>query len=337
MQYTYLPIEQNNNNIGILLVNLGTPEAPDTNSVRRYLAEFLSDPRVVEKPRWLWKAILHGFILRIRPARSAAAYQKVWQEDGSPILSIAIKQSKLLQQLLDESTDKKCIVKLAMRYGSPSISDTLDELQQENISKLLVFPLYPQYCASTTASVFDSVTHHLRKCRWIPEIRFINRYYDRSDYIQALAQSIRGSWSQHGRGQKLILSYHGIPISFVEKGDPYYDHCKHTTQLLQQSLELKDDQLMMVFQSRVGREKWLSPYCDETMKNLPSNGITDIDIISPAFSADCLETIEELDEENRDYFMQAGGKRYHYISALNDRADHMHCMENIVKQHILGW
>ncbi len=337
MKYSSKPIEQNRQSIGVLLVNLGTPDAPDAPSVRRYLKQFLGDPRVVETPRWLWWIILNLVILQIRPSRSAKAYQQVWTDDGSPILQISKKQAAGLQAILGSSADSDINVELAMRYGNPSIYDALLRLQDKGISRLLVLPLYPQYCAATTASIFDEVSNCLQRQRWIPEIRFINQYYQRDDYIAALAASISESREKNGRGDKLVFSYHGIPKSYVEKGDPYYDQCLDTTSRVQAALGLDDNDIITVFQSRVGREEWLKPYCDETLKQLPGKGIKNIDIISPAFSADCLETLEELEEENRDYFMEAGGERYHYIPALNDRDDHLQMLASLVQKHVSGW
>lgn len=338
MRYTDTPVNQYADRIGILLVNLGTPDAPETGPVRRYLREFLGDPRVVEKPRWLWWLILNGPILTFRPKRSAAAYRSVWTEEGSPLLCISQQQTARLRERLSESPDgAELVVKLAMRYGNPSVDSVISELQDDGISKLLVVPMYPQYCASTTASVFDAVTDSLQRRRWIPETRFINHYYDRRDYIDALAASVRESWEEHGRGDKLVLSYHGIPKNYVDKGDPYGRQCKETSERLREALGLSADEIVTVFQSRVGFEEWLKPYCDETLKTLPSQGVKSIDIISPAFSADCLETIEEINEENREYFMEAGGERYQYIPALNDRDDHMAMFERLIRQHLRGW
>lgn len=338
MRYTDTPVNQYADRIGILLVNLGTPDAPETGPVRRYLREFLGDPRVVEKPRWLWWLILNGPILTFRPKRSSAAYRSVWTEEGSPLLCISQQQTARLRERLSESPDgAELVVKLAMRYGNPSVDSVISELQDDGISKLLVVPMYPQYCASTTASVFDAVTDSLQRRRWIPETRFINHYYDRRDYIDALAASVRESWEEHGRGDKLVLSYHGIPKNYVDKGDPYGRQCKETSERLREALGLSADEIVTVFQSRVGFEEWLKPYCDETLKTLPSQGVKSIDIISPAFSADCLETIEEINEENREYFMEAGGERYQYIPALNDRDDHMAMFERLIRQHLRGW
>lgn len=338
MRYTDTPVSQHADRIGILLVNLGTPDAPETAPVRRYLKEFLGDPRVVERPRWLWWLILNGIILNVRPKRSAEAYRSVWTEEGSPLLSIGKQQAAALAERLSETGDgAELIVRLAMRYGNPSVDSVIDELQDQGISKMLVVPMYPQYCAATTASVFDAVSQSLQRRRWIPETRFINHYYDRSDYIAALAASVRESWEAHGRGEKLVLSYHGIPKSNTVKGDPYGRQCRETSELLRNALDLKPDEILTVFQSRVGPEEWLQPYCDETLKKLPGEGVKSIDILSPAFSADCLETIEEINEENREYFMEAGGERYHYIAALNDRDDHMAMFERLIRQHLRGW
>ena len=333
MQYTQSAIEQITNRIGVLMINLGTPVNPSSSAVRQYLDEFLSDPRVIEKPRLLWWMILHFVILRVRPSKSAKAYQKIWTKHGSPLLHISQQQQLKLQNTVDETIT----VELAMRYSQPSIKSALVKLQAAGISKLLVLPMYPQYCASTTASCFDSVSSYLQSQRWIPETRFINDYYAREDYINALAASVTDSWKEYGKGALLVISYHGIPLSYIDKGDPYRQHCEATTTQLQAALGLSDDQIMTVFQSRVGREKWLEPYCDKTLSELPAKGYDNIDIMSPAFSADCLETLEELDMENRDIFMQAGGKRYHYIPALNDRDDHIQALANLINDHTQGW
>ncbi len=337
MLYSQIPTPLERNKTAILMINIGTPDAPATTSVRRYLKEFLSDPRVIEKPRWLWWLILNVIILRVRPSRSAKAYKQVWTDEGSPIMIISRAQQKGLQKYLDESSDQPVHVELAMRYGNPSIKSAIDSLQKSGFGKVLVLPMYPQYCASTTASIFDEVSNQLQKTRWLPEIRFISHYYHRDDYIESLASSVRESWKKNGRGEKLILSYHGIPKSYIEKGDPYRDHCMHTTSLLQEELALKDDELLTVFQSRVGAEEWLKPYCDLTLKELPQQGTRRIDIISPAFAADCLETLEELEEENRAYFMDAGGEGYQYIPALNNRDDHIASLGSLVLKHIGGW
>ncbi len=324
--------------LGVLLVNLGTPEAAETGPVRRYLAEFLSDPRIIELPRWLWLTLLHLVILRIRPPRSAKAYQEVWSEEtGSPLLDISRKQKAALGKELEARYGDDVVVALGMRYGNPSIESALAELREADVRRLVVLPMYPQYSGTTTASVFDEVTSCLQRTRWIPELRFINQFSDEPAYIEALAASVRESWEQHGRGELLVTSYHGIPKRYLLNGDPYHCLCHKTTRQLAEALGLGPDKYRVVFQSRVGREEWLRPYCDETMKQLPGEGITSIDIISPAFSADCLETIEEISGENHEYFVESGGKRFQYISCLNDRADHIRFLADLVSRHAQGW
>lgn len=324
--------------LGVLLVNLGTPEAPETGPVRRYLAEFLSDPRIIEMPRWLWKLILHGVILRIRPARSAKAYREVWSEEsGSPLLSISRLQAEALEKELLQRFGEPVKVVLGMRYGEPSIDSAISELEAANIRRLIVLPMYPQYSGTTTASVFDAVTRRMQHTRWIPEMRFINQFCDHAAFIKSLADSVRESWEKHGRGDLLVTSYHGIPQRYVLAGDPYFCLCHKTSRLLGEELGIASDKIKVVFQSRVGREEWLRPYCDDTMKALPGQGIKSIDIMSPAFSADCLETIEEICGENREYFEENGGERFQYIPCLNDRPDHIAFLGELVERHAQGW
>jgi len=324
--------------LGILMVNLGTPDAPDTKSVRRYLKQFLSDPRIIELPRLLWLAILHGVILRVRPAKSAQAYQEVWNEQsGSPLMSISCAQANALQTNLQARFGPDVIVSLGMRYGSPSVDKAISELESHNVRRMLVLPMYPQYSGTTVASVFDEVATRLQRTRWIPELRFITQFCNEPDYIKALASSVRESWNQHGRGDLLVTSYHGIPKRYLLNGDPYHCLCHKTTRLLADELGLTESDYRVVFQSRVGKEEWLTPYCDETMKTLPTEGIKSIDVISPAFSADCLETLEEIEGENKDYFIEHGGLRFQYIACLNDRADHMEMLCDLVEKHCQGW
>lgn len=324
--------------LGVLMVNLGTPEAPETAPVRRYLAEFLSDPRIIELPRWLWLMLLHGVILRIRPKKSAEAYREVWSDEtGSPLLDISQRQCRALGEELKTRFGDDVAIALGMRYGNPSIDAALTELEAAGVRRLVVLPMYPQYSGTTTASVFDAVTKRLQRTRWIPELRFINQFSDEPAYIEALAASVRESWDEHGRGDLLVTSYHGIPKRYLLAGDPYHCLCHKTTRQLAETLGLKEDQYRVVFQSRVGREEWLKPYCDETMKQLPSEGITSIDVVSPAFSADCLETIEEISGENREYFEEHGGTRFQYIPCLNDRADHIQMLADLVVRHTQGW
>ncbi len=324
--------------LGILMVNLGTPDAPQTPEVRRYLAQFLSDPRIIELPRWLLRTLLHGVILRVRPAKSAEAYREVWSEtEGSPLLSISRKQQTALQQLLSQRYGSDVVVSLGMRYGTPSVHDALSELEQHNVRRLLVIPMYPQYSGTTTASVFDEVAARLQRTRWLPEIRFINQWSDHPDYIKVLANSVRKFWDEHGRNELLVTSYHGIPKRYLLNGDPYHCLCHKTTRLLAEELGIERDKAKVVFQSRVGKEEWLQPYCDETMKQLPKDGVKSIDVISPAFAADCLETIEEIEGENREYFMENGGESFNYIPCLNDQADHIEFLANLVERHTQGW
>ncbi len=324
--------------LGVLVVNLGTPEAPETGPVRKYLAQFLSDPRIIELPKWLWMIILHGVILRVRPSKSAEAYREVWSEEsGSPLLSISKKQSAALKKELNNRFADEVVVALGMRYGNPSIDSAITELEAANVRRLVVLPMYPQYSGTTTASVFDAIADRMQRTRWIPELRFINQFCDETAYIDALAATVRESWEQKGRGDLLITSYHGIPKRYLLSGDPYHCLCHKTTRLLAEKLGLDDTQYRVVFQSRVGKEEWLKPYCDETMKKLPGEGFKNIDVVSPAFSADCLETIEEIDGENREYFEEHGGEQFNYIPCLNDRDDHIQMLANLVERHCQGW
>ena len=324
--------------LGILLVNLGTPDDTSVPSVRRYLKQFLSDPRVVEVARPLWWLILNGVILRIRPSRTADAYKTVWDEEtGSPLLSIGKKQTAAIQQSCTDYFKEEPHVALAMRYGNPSVESALQQLREANVRRLLVLPLYPQYSGSTVASVFDEVTRELTRTRWIPETRFINQYFDDPNYIEALAESVRESWQANGQAQRLVMSFHGIPQRYRSSGDPYFCQCQATARLLAEQLVLRPDQFQVVFQSRFGREPWLQPYCDKTLEKLPGEGIKSVDLICPGFSSDCLETIEEINVENREIFMEAGGEKFHYIEALNDRDTHIQAACKLLQQHAMGW
>ena len=323
--------------LGVLLLNLGTPEAPTVPAVRRYLAEFLWDPRVVEVPRAVWWPILHGVILRVRPARSAKAYQEVWTEAGSPLLAISRRQAAGVAALLEDQLPGPVKVALGMRYGSPSVADALSELRAARVRKLLVLPLYPQYSATTTASTFDAVTRELARWRWIPELRFINQYHDEPGYIAALVASIREHWAVHGEPERLLFSFHGIPKDYFLSGDPYHCQCHKTVRLVTESLGLPRERWELAFQSRVGNKEWLRPYTDETLKSWGGEGVRSVQVISPGFSADCLETIEEIGAENRDYFLEAGGERYSYIPCLNDRPDHLGMLRDLLLRHGSGW
>jgi ferrochelatase len=331
------------NKIGVLLTNLGTPEAPTTSAVRKYLREFLSDPRVVEIPRILWLIILHGIILRIRPKKSAELYKSVWTDEGAPLLVISKAQQKKVAVQLKEKYGEDVIVELAMRYGEPSISNTLQKFQQQGVDSVVVLPLYPQYAGPTTASTFDAISKEFKKWRYVPNLTFINGYHNNPGYINALANSVVEHLNKEGKPDKLVLSYHGMPELFYQWGDPYYDFCQITTNLLKQALlnraeinelpealRLTEESFVMTFQSRFGKAQWLKPYTDETLEKLAKEGNKHIAIMSPAFSADCLETLEELEGENREVFMEAGGEHYHYIKALNDRDDHIDAIIKIL-------
>jgi ferrochelatase len=315
---------------GVLLINLGTPDSPETGDVRRYLAQFLSDPRVVEMPRLLWWIILHGIILRTRPKRSAEAYRKVWSETGSPLLTISRKIAAGVQQELDAGSPGHYKVALAMRYGNPSVASGLEQLHRANAQRLIVLPLYPQYSATTTGSSFDAVTEVLRSWRWIPELHLINNYHDHPAYIDALAASVRDFWAQQGDPERLLLSFHGIPREYAEEGDPYPDQCRTTGRLLAQKLELDETRCTLAFQSRFGRQEWVQPYTDETLRGWGVEGVSNAHVICPGFAADCLETLEEIAVENRENFQEAGGGTFHYIPALNDHPSHIRALTDIV-------
>ena len=322
--------------IGVLITNLGTPDAPNKKELKVYLNQFLSDPRVIELPKILWQIILKLVILQIRPSKSAEAYKQIWTDKGSPLLDIANRQLNKIQSSFS-SKNENIVFEVGMRYGNPSIPDALIKLQKKQVRRLLVLPMYPQYCAATTGSTFDEVTNVLQKWRWIPEMRFINQYFEEKNYIEALSNSIKSFWKKTSKPQKIIFSYHGIPKRYLTNGDPYHCFCLKTTRLVKEYMGLSDDEIMTTFQSRFGREEWLKPYTSETLKELPKQGIKNIHIISPGFSSDCLETLEELEEENKEYFMESGGENYHYIPCLNDHDDHIDVFVNLIKKHTQGW
>jgi ferrochelatase len=328
---------QQRDKIGVLITNLGTPDAPEKGALKRYLKEFLSDPRVVEVPRLIWWCILNLVILNFRPKRSAHAYSTVWTEEGSPLMVHTKGQAAALAEGCKEKYGDDVIVEYAMRYGKPAISTTLDKMLAAGVRKLVVLPLYPQYSASTVASTFDAVAADFMQRRWMPELRFVTHYHDRPDFIAALAHKVEAHWQAHGKADKLIMSYHGIPRRYLTNGDPYHCECYKTSRLLAEALGLEKNQYMTTFQSRFGREEWLKPYTDETLKGLPAQGVKSVQMICPGFSADCLETIEEIGVENRDYFMQAGGERYEYIAALNSDTKHIEVLLAMVSENIEGW
>lgn len=335
-------VENQQQNIGILLTNIGTPAGSDSKSVRKYLSEFLSDPRVIKLPRIIWLPILHGFILRTRPKQSAKNYQKIWTPEGSPLMTISVAQTKALTNYLNANynnpaSGQKYAVALGMRYGTPSITDGLLALREANCRYVLIFPLFPQYSATTMASCFDAVTQSLQKCPHIPELRFINHYAGNKSYIDALANSIEQHWQKSGRGQHILFSFHGIPEDYVNQGDPYGHHCQLTAKLLASRLGLSADDWSLSFQSRLGPKKWLQPYSDKVIRELPTKGITHLDVACPGFASDCLETLEEIAMQNRQLFLNSGGKQFNYIPALNASDGHIAALAEIVLENVQGW
>ena len=322
---------------GVLLVNLGTPTAPTAKAVRPYLAEFLGDSRVIDYPRWLWWLILHGVILRTRPKRSAHAYASIWNERGSPLRYGSEDLAQALQAEFDRLQPGQLRVGLAMRYGEPSVKQVVEQWQREGIRRLLVLPLYPQYSATSTGSVIDAVADTLKQLRWPPELRLINDYHDDPGHIDALASRIERWWASNGRGDKLLLSFHGIPERYARLGDPYPEQCLTTARLLRQRLHMDENELLVSFQSRVGRERWLHPYTDVIVRQLGADGIKRLDVACPGFSVDCLETLEEIAMQNRDFFTGAGGHTLRYIPALNDSAEQVDSLAKLLRRHLQGW
>jgi len=321
----------------VLLVNLGTPAAPTAAALRRYLAQFLWDPRVVEIPRPLWWLILHGVILRTRPAKSAAKYAAIWTAAGSPLLHWTQRQAECLQAELQARGHAGLIVRPAMRYGKPAIDKTLDALQAEGATRVLVLPMYPQYAAATTASTIDAVAAWAAGKRRVPELRFINHYHDDPGYIAALAASVRAHWARQPRGDKLVMSFHGVPARSLALGDPYHCECHKTARLLAEALGLGQGDYVVTFQSRLGRAKWLEPYTEPTVKKLAAQGIKRIDAICPGFAADNLETLEEIAMEAKDAFIGAGGEQFNFIDCLNDRPDWISALADLSLRHLQGW
>ncbi len=323
--------------LGVLLCNLGTPAAPSVGAVRRYLAEFLSDPRVVERPRWWWLPLLYGVVLTTRPRRSAEAYRKIWSPAGSPLLVHSRAQHAGIAERLATRVPGGCAVTLGMRYGEPSIAHAVRALADANVRRLLVVPLYPQYSGPSTASVFDAVFRELQQWRWVPEIRTVGDYHAEPAYIAALAASVREHWARRGRGARLLLSFHGLPRSYVQAGDPYLAQCRETARLLAHALGLAPDEWVLSFQSRVGREDWLEPYTDRTLIAFARDGVRTVDVLCPGFAADCLETLEEIALRNDATFVAHGGEQLRYIPALNARADHLDMLAALILRHAQGW
>ncbi len=322
---------------GVLLVNLGTPEAPTAKGLRPYLRQFLGDPRVIEWPAWLWKPILNGIILNVRPKNSAKLYASIWTDQGSPLLAYSQRITDQLRTTLQAEWDDAILVELAMRYGRPSIQEKLEAMRQANVQRLLIVPLFPQYSATTTATIYDVVFDELKRWRWMPELRTVTGYHDHPLYIRALSASIRHAREQSGRAEKLLFSFHGIPKSYFEKGDPYHCYCHKSARLVAEELGLAHDAYQVCFQSRFGPEEWLQPYTDKTLESWAKQGVGSVDTICPGFAVDCLETLEEMAEENREVFLEAGGKEYRYIPCLNDGADQIALMLDLVRRNLHGW
>jgi ferrochelatase len=322
---------------GVLLANLGTPDAPTPAALKRYLREFLSDPRVTELPKWKWWPILHGIVLPRRAPQSAAAYRRIWTDEGSPLLVLGREQARKLEHALQRRFLGPLHVALGMRYGNPPLERALQELETRSCRRILLLPLYPQYSASTTASTIDALAAAVLRRRRVPELRTVNEYHDAPEYLRALANSVREVWEREGEPRRLLISFHGIPMRYVAGGDPYPHQCRQTARRLAASLELADDRWAVAFQSRFGREEWLQPYTDERLRAWGGEKLESVDVICPGFAADCLETLEEIDRENREYFTEAGGGRYRYLPALNDRDDHVAALAAVAARHLQGW
>ncbi len=320
----------------VLLVNLGSPASPTAADLRPYLAEFLSDPRVVEIPRIAWWPILHGVILRVRPAKSAAKYASIWTPEGSPLAVWTERQATRLLGTLGER-GHQVLVRHAMRYGQPAVAKVLTELMAAGATRVLVLPMYPQYAAATTASVGDAVMSWAQRARRVPELRFVGQYHDDAGYIDALARSVHAHWRAQGRGERLVLSFHGVPHRSLMMGDPYHCQCLKTARLLRERLALSEQELMVTFQSRFGKAKWLEPYTEPTLKDLAAQGVGRVDVMCPGFVADCLETLEEINQEAREAFLHAGGKEFHYIPCLNDDEAWIQALAGVAERHLQGW
>ena len=322
---------QNRQKTGVLICNLGTPETYKTKDVRRFLRQFLSDGRVIEIPKIIWWFILNGIILTLRPSKSAKLYKSVWTKEGSPLLVL----SKKLTEKLKKSVGDSCEVELAMRYGNPSMESALMSLKNKNCRKLIVIPMFPQYSGTTTGSIFDEVARVLSKWRWVPSLSFVNSYHDHPEYINALAESL-SNHIKNNSPQKIIFTYHGIPKRNFDLGDPYQCYCQKTTRLVAEKLNLEDDTYITTFQSRFGPAEWLKPYTSDTMGELPLQEVKNVLVVAPAFSVDCLETIEEIDQENKEIFLKAGGEKFTYAPCLNDSTGQVNLLKAIIDKHLVA-
>jgi len=320
---------------GVLLVNLGTPEAPTTAAVRRYLSEFLWDSRVVEIPRPIWWMILRGVVLRVRPSKSARAYRSIWTDRGSPLMVFSTDLTRAVQAEVSARTGGQAVVEIAMRYGKPGIREKLDELKSAGVDGILILPLYPQYSSPSTGTVFDAVASVLKSWRHVPEIRFVSDYHDYPAYIRAAAKRIEYFWRDNGRSEFLLISFHGLPERSRVLGDPYYEQCHTTAKLIADELQLSNDAWQLVFQSRFGLGRWLQPYCIDVLKSLPQRGFREVDVACPGFAVDCLETLEEIGITNKEVFKEAGGSQYRLIPALNDSPEHARVLADLIIKHLV--
>lgn len=322
---------------GILLINLGTPAAPTAKALRPYLKQFLSDSRVIEIPKAIWWFILNGIILNVRPAKSAAKYATIWTPDGSPLLMHTQKQTTLLKGLLGEQGMRNLVVDYAMRYGQPSVEQTMIKMREAGVERLLVIPLYPQYAGSSSATALDDVFRTLQKMRNMPEVRTVRHFHDHPAYIQALADSVREHWRLNGRAEKLVMSFHGVPRFTLDKGDPYHCECLKTGRLLAEELGLSKSEYVVSFQSRFGKAEWIKPYTTEVLTQLARDGVSRIDVMCPGFVGDCLETLEEIAMEGKEDFLTHGGKEYRYIACLNERPAWITALAEIAAANLGGW
>lgn len=323
--------------VGVLLANLGTPDAPTPKALRIYLKQFLSDPRIIEIPKILWQLILFFFVLPTRPARVSKLYKSVWTDEGSPLLVITKRQADKLRAQLASAFANPHHLEIGMRIGNPSIKSALQKLKEKGCSRIIILPLYGQYSSTTVASVLDAVFDELKTWRWVPEIRTINQFHDDPGYIKSIANNIRRHWEKNGKAERILMSFHGMPMRYILAGDPYHCHCHKTARLVAEELGLDKNQYQVAFQSQFGKEEWIKPATDNTLREWAKNGLKSVDVICPGFIADCLETLEEIAEENKEVFISNGGERYHYIPSVNDDEEFIHALVKLIDKNAKGW
>lgn len=323
--------------LGVLLVNLGTPGEPTRRAVRNYLSEFLNDPRVIEMPAFLRRLLVHGLILPVRPRRTVRLYRSIWTDAGSPLMVNSERLAASLRTSLSERLFGAVSVGLGMTYGNPSVTEVVRQMLNDGVERLLVLPLYPQYSGASTGAAFDAVTKVLRKLRWVPDLRFVGQYHSQPRYIDAIAASIRELVEKVGKTDRLLFSFHGMPRVTLLKGDPYFCQCHRTARLVAEAMQLEDSQWGVSFQSRVGHAEWLGPSTDVTLKKLARSSVESVMVVCPGFAVDCLETLEEVDVRYRGLFLREGGKRFEYVSCLNDVPDHVHALTEIIASAASGW